>query len=137
MRARRRILYRREERNPEINLAPMIDCVFILLIFFIVTTVFVEKPTVDDLLKPVVRNDRPLEKRSIIFAVTKDNTIVYGNDELSLASAGSQTRQLLSREPFPVIIQGDVRAESGLVSRLYSELKNAGAERIFVSTQNR
>ena len=125
------------ERPPEINLAPMIDCVFILLIFFIVTTVFVEKPDVDDLVKPSVLNQKDLAKRAIIMAVTHDGKVVYGNEVVSIAEAGSQTRQLLNRDPYPVIIQGDVRADSGTVSRLHTELRNAGAERIFISTGGR
>ena len=40
----RRYLLSEEEITTEINLSPMIDCIFILLIFFIVTTVFVEEP---------------------------------------------------------------------------------------------
>lgn len=133
----RQMRQRPSERLPEINLAPMIDCVFILLIFFIVTTVFVEKPEVDDLVKPSVLNQQDLAKRAIILAVTKDGKVVYGNEVVSIAEIGSQTRQLLNSDRYPVIIQGDVRAESGTVSRLYSELRNAGAEQIFVSTEKR
>lgn len=130
----RQMRQRHAERPPEINLAPMIDCVFILLIFFIVTTVFVEKPIVDDLIKPAVLNQEDLAKRAIILAVTKDGKVVYGNQVVSSAEAGSQTRQLLNRDAYPVIIQGDARADSGTVSRLYSELRNVGAEQIFIST---
>ncbi|MCH1504951.1 MAG: biopolymer transporter ExbD, partial [Verrucomicrobiales bacterium] len=62
-----------EERDDvEINLSPMIDCIFILLIFFIVTTVFVNETGVT-VNKPEVKNASALDKNSILIAVTKDN----------------------------------------------------------------
>ena len=44
--------------EPEINLSPMIDCIFILLIFFIVTTVFVQEAGID-VEKPEASNSTP------------------------------------------------------------------------------
>ncbi len=65
--AYRRSIYAKEDETAKINLSPMIDCIFILLIFFIVTTVFVEKPdaTIE---KPFALTDSNLEKNSLILA---------------------------------------------------------------------
>jgi biopolymer transport protein ExbD len=118
----------------EINLSPMIDCIFILLIFFIVTTVFVEEPGVE-IIKPSASLDAELEKNSIIIAISADNKVVYGGKELGVAGVGARVRQLLNKDDLPVIIQADYRADHGVFSDVWSEVKNAGAKKISVSTE--
>ena len=119
----------------EINLSPMIDCIFILLIFFIVTTVFVEEPGVE-IWKPDATVDLDLEKNSIIIAVTSDNKIVYGGKEVGVSGVGARVRSLLNKDELPVIIQADARADHGVFSDVWSEVKNAGAKKISLSTRN-
>ena len=131
----RRSIMDEAEMATEINLSPMIDCIFILLIFFIVTTVFVEEPGVE-IYKPNATIDGPLEKTSIIIAVTADNKIVYGGKEIGVAGVGARVRQLLNRDELPVIIQADSRADHGVFSDVWSEVKSAGAKKISVSTLN-
>jgi biopolymer transport protein ExbD len=118
----------------EINLSPMIDCIFILLIFFIVTTVFVEEPGVE-ILKPDATVDADLEKNSILIAISSDNRVVYGGKELGIAGVGARVRQLLYKDDLPVIIQADARADHGVFSDVWSEVKNAGAKKISLSTR--
>lgn len=123
------------DEEPQINLSPMIDCIFILLIFFIVTTVFIEEPGVD-IFKPDAAIDADLEKNSIIIAITGENKVVYGGKEIGIAGVGARVRQLLNRDDIPVIIQADAAADHGRFSDVWSEVKNAGAKRISLSTQN-
>ena len=132
--ARRDLLSQGEEAT-EINLSPMIDCIFILLIFFIVTTVFVEEPGIE-ISKPDATVDAKLEKQSIIIAISADGKIVYGGKELSVAGVGARIRSLLTQEDLPVIIQADARADHGVFSDVWSEVKNAGAKKISLSTLN-
>ncbi len=131
----RRSLFDDSGDATEINLSPMIDCIFILLIFFIVTTVFVEEPGVE-IFKPDATTDLELEKNSIIVAISGDNKIVYGGKELGVAGVGARVRQLLTKDELPVIIQADANADHGVFSDVWSEIKNAGAKKISVSTRN-
>ncbi|WP_269540426.1 ExbD/TolR family protein [Cerasicoccus fimbriatus] len=121
------------DQETEINLSPMIDCIFILLIFFIVTTVFVEEPGVE-IIKPNAVTDADLEKNSIIIAITSDNRVVYGGKEIGVSGVASQVKQQIKQNDLPVIIQADINAEHGTFSKVYSEVKNAGAKKISVST---
>ena len=123
------------EAETEINLSPMIDCIFILLIFFIVTTVFVEEPGVE-IWKPGATVDLDLEKNSVIIAITAENKVVYGGKELGVSGVGARVRALLNKDELPVIIQADSRADHGVFSDVWSEVKNAGAKKISVSTRN-
>ncbi len=131
----RRSISSEADAATEINLSPMIDCVFILLIFFIVTTVFVEEPGVE-IVKPDASVDADLEKNSIIVAISADNKVVYGGKELGIAGLGARVKQMLNKDDLPVIIQADARADHGVFSDVWSEVKNAGAKKISVSTLN-
>ena len=131
----RRSLMDEPDARSEIDLAPMIDCVFILLIFFIVTTVFVEEPGVE-IVKPDATIDLELEKNSIIIAISADNKVVYGGKEVGASGAGARVKQLLNRDDLPVIIQADARADHGVFSDVWSAVKNAGARKISLSTRN-
>ncbi len=75
----------------EVNMSPLIDCVFLLLIFFIVTTVFVEETGVD-VNKPQAASARDLEKNSLMFALTADGSIVYGGRKGKAVAPNSARR---------------------------------------------
>lgn len=129
----RRSIQNEPDQETDIDLSSMIDCIFILLIFFIVTTVFVEEPGVD-IIKPDAITDLDLEKNSLIIAVTADNRVVYGGKEIGIAGVSGQVKQQLKQGEIPVIIQADVNAEHGVFSKVWTEVKNAGAQKISVST---
>ena len=133
--AKRRSVLDESEEGNEINLSPMIDCIFILLIFFIVTTVFVEEPGIE-VVRPDASLDADLEKNSIVIAISADDKVVYGGKELGVAGVGARVRHLLGRDPLPVIIQADSRADHGVFSAVWSEVQNAGATKISLSTKN-
>ena len=101
--AYRRSIYAREDEKAEINLSPMIDCIFILLIFFIVTTVFVEKPdaTIE---KPFALTDSNLEKNSLILAITEENKIIYGSREISFGEMRMHVRHKIWKNERQTII---------------------------------
>ena len=124
-----------ENDSVEINLSPMIDCIFILLIFFIVTTVFVEETGVD-VNKPDASSSVSLEKNSILIAITADDKVIYGGKEIGVGGVGPRVKQLLNQEAIPVIIQSDINASHGVFARVYGEAKLAGATKISFSTLN-
>ena len=118
----------------EINLSPMIDMVFILLIFFIVTTVFVEETGVE-VNKPEAAAAIQLEKNSILIAVTKDNKVIYGGRDIGISGVAPIVKRLTLQEDMPVIIQADEGASHGVFARVYGEAKLAGAKAINFSTK--
>ncbi len=123
-----------ENDNVEINLSPMIDMVFILLIFFIVTTVFVEETGVE-VNKPEAAAAIQLEKNSILIAVTADNKVIYGGRDIGISRVSPIVKRPTLQEDIPVIIQADEGANHGVFSRVYGEAKLAGAKSINFSTK--
>ncbi|MDP0492184.1 MAG: biopolymer transporter ExbD [Verrucomicrobiota bacterium JB023] len=128
-----------DEAKPD--LSPMIDCVFILLIFFIVTTVFVKEPKVE-VSDPLAATAESLEKNSIIFAVTADNKVFYDGQSIGVAGVQQVVKPLLLEKSDPseahVIIKGDSSAQAGLVDDVGKECLEAGVfkNRITVSTES-
>jgi len=111
----------------------MIDCIFILLIFFIVTTVFVEETGVE-VNRPDASSSVQLEKNSILIAITANDKVVYGGKDIGITGVGPQIKQLLLKEDIPVIIQADEGASHGIFAKVYGEAKLAGATQINFST---
>ena len=130
----RRKLNSNERDDVEINLSPMIDMVFILLIFFIVTTVFVEETGVE-VNKPEAAASVQLEKNSILIAVTKENKVIYGGRDIGINGVGAIVKRLLLNEDLPVIIVSDEGANHGTFASVYGEAKLAGAKKINFSTK--
>jgi biopolymer transport protein ExbD len=118
-----------EEADAGIDMSPLIDCVFILLIFFIVTTTFVEETGVE-VDKPQAASSVRLEKSSILLALTAKGEVVYGGREIGISGVQPLVKRLLQKEDIPVIIQADAASASGLLVRVIDEAKLAGATKV-------
>ncbi len=124
-----------DEAMSDINISPLIDMVFILLIFFIVTTVFVEETGVD-INKPRAATLIDLEKNSILIAVTSSGQIVYGGKEIGIGGIRPIVNRLTTgNKSIPVIIQVDQAADAALLVRVVDESKLGGAEKVSISTE--
>ena len=109
----------------DINISPMIDMVFILLIFFIVTTVFVQEPGVE-VEREFAMSSLDLEKNSILIAVTSDGEVYYGGSSIGVVGVRGVVKRLTSdNETMPVILQVDRAAPAGTVIRVIDEAKLA------------
>jgi biopolymer transport protein ExbD len=116
-----------------IDMSAMIDCVFILLIFFIVTTTFVEETGIE-VDKPQAASSVRLEKTSILIALTANGAVVYGGREIGMSGVQPLVRRMLQKEDVPVIVQADAAAPAGLLVRVIDEAKLAGAQKVSVAT---
>lgn len=121
--------------SDEINISPLIDMVFILLIFFIVTTVFVEETGVE-VDKPQASSSIALEKQSILIAVTPENKVIYGGQEIGISGVRSVVRRLTRDDDSPVIIQADKAVSVEMIVRIIDEAKLGGAKKVSLSTDS-
>ena len=107
-----------------VDISPLIDCVFILLIFFIVTTTFVEETGVE-VDKPQAASSVQLEKTSILLALTAKGEVIYGGREIGLSGVRQLVKRMLQKEEVPVVIQVDAAADSGLLVRVIDARKQS------------
>ena len=117
----------------EINLSPMIDCIFILLIFFIVTTVFVEEVGLQAN-KPEAGGSVSLDVENIVIELTAENKVFHKGKEIGLSGVAPQIKRLLIEDDVPVIIRAAEQTDHGLFARVYGEAKSTGATKITFST---
>ena len=123
----------KKQESVEINLSPMIDCIFILLIFFIVTTVFVEEPGIE-VKKPQAASSQQLDKDSILIAISSSDQVFYGGEEIGVSGVRPLVQRVLVNEECDIIIQADASASHGVFARVYGEAKAAGAKKIHFAT---
>ena len=120
--------------TPVINLSPLIDMVFLLLIFFMVTTVFVEETGVD-VQKPTAASGESLKKNSIMIAITANNKIIYGGQEIGINGVRGLVSRLLQEKELPVIIIADSSVATGITVDVIDECKLAGATRVSIAAE--
>jgi len=108
-----------------INISPLIDMVFILLIFFIVAAVFVEEPGVR-VRRPVAYSAKSLEKNSILLALTAREEVYYGGDSIGVEGVRPLVRRLLRIREMPVILQVDQDADGDALVHVIKEARLAG-----------
>ena len=124
----------RVEEDAEIDMTPMLDIVFIMLIFFIVTTVFVKEAGID-VNKPNGTMAVMPKNANIFIAITEDGKVWMDKREIDTDSVRANLDRLMAEQPSDVIIiQADKEAEYGLVVEVMDQIKAAGIDRISIAT---
>mgnify|MGYP001327666830 CR=1 FL=1 len=124
MKLRRQVLKREEIES--VNVSPLIDVVFILLIFFIVSASFVKTPGVE-VNRPQARSANDLQKNSILFALANDGLIHYGGEPLPLSGIQPLVERLRREVDVPVVIQVDQDADGAQLAQVIRQAILAGA----------
>ena len=124
------------DEAPNINLTPMIDIVFLLMIFFMVGTKFTELEKTIALQVPAVNPSNKLESPTdaVVLNVNADGQIVLDGNEVprgKLADALATAKQ--KRGDFSLYIRGDEAAPHGVMARVYSACRRAGIQRFGVA----
>ena len=118
------------KKNIDLNIAPLIDMVFILLIFFLVTTSFVRETGVD-INRPTAATAVSKEKTNILVGVTKDDRIFMDRREIDIRSVRANVERALAENPEgAVIVVADRESQTGIVINVMDECKLAGAKNV-------
>ncbi|MFC3052422.1 ExbD/TolR family protein [Kordiimonas pumila] len=126
-----------QEEDTEINMTPMLDIVFIMLIFFIVTAVFVKEAGVT-VIKPEAETALQQSQVSILVAVTSEDKIHINQQEVKLDALRANVEKLHAENPKgTVAIQADEESKSGLVMKVYDAIRDAGVETIAIATERK
>lgn len=120
------------EDEAEVNMTPMLDIVFIMLIFFIVTASFVKESGLE-VNKPEdnnTQNDPPPpddEKRAIAFVIDENNRITHDFVRVDISSVSSIIKkESVERPKAPVVIQAAEGSHLGLSVRIYDAARDVG-----------
>ncbi|RZA05463.1 MAG: biopolymer transporter ExbD [Moraxellaceae bacterium] len=122
-----------EAKAQEIDMAPLLDVVFILLIFFIVSTAFVRETGVD-INKPTAVSSQTLQKSVYLIAITASRQVVYGGTTIGVQGVRATLMQLNQTNPRPLVIQADKSVPTELLVSVMDQAKLAGITSINIAT---
>ena len=124
------------DKSSGIDISPLIDVVFLLLIFFIVTTVFVKETGVE-VSKPRAASAEDLDRQAILIAVTDQSRVWHGGREIGFDGVRSVVAAMLEVNPdSPVVIRADSGAPTDSTVKVIDAAKLAGAEYVSLATEN-
>lgn len=130
---RKRRAYIEEEGG--IDLTPMLDVVFILLIFFIVTTSFVKESGID-VNRPKASTSTMKPKANILIAINDKGAVWIDKREIDVRAVRANVERLRAINPDgSVIIQADILATTGILVKVMDQVRLAGIEDISISSK--
>ncbi|RUO40599.1 biopolymer transporter ExbD [Aliidiomarina taiwanensis] len=131
--ARKRI---REEEEATLDMTPMLDIVFIMLIFFIVTTSFVKEAGID-VNRPEASQATSKPSANIFIAVRENGEVWMDRRQVDVERVAANLERLLAEQPTDmVVIQADDNAKHGIVVKVMDQIKEAGIAQISIAAEN-
>ena len=123
----RKIAKQQDQGGAEIDLTPMLDVVFIMLIFFIVVASFIKEAGVEANRPDDTHPDNPEDSTSILVEVASDNQIWMENRRVDIRAVRANIQRLLAEDPeAPVTIKVEKGAEAGIVVDVADAARESG-----------
>ena len=125
---RKRKVIQQEEEG--IDLTPMLDVVFIMLIFFIVTTSFVKEAGIE-VSRPSAKSAKQKESASLFIAINQSGEIWIDKRRVDVRSVRANVEKLHAESPEgAVVIQADKNSNTGVLVKVMDQARLAGVTNI-------
>jgi len=125
----------RDQEESEVNLTPMLDVVFIMLIFFIVTASFVKEAGIDVSRPPAATAERK-ERGNILIAITENDQIWMDRRQVDPRSIRANIERLHAENPQgSVVIQADKNSKNGLLVEVMDAARLAGVSNVSLAAE--
>jgi len=123
------------EEETEINITPMLDIVFIMLIFFIVTTSFIRETGIDPQ-RPEAMTASRQDRGNILIGVSATGQIWMDKRQVEMGAVRQRIEQARNESPeSTVVIIADERSETGVLIDLMDQVRLGGILNISVAAQ--
>ena len=127
----------RQEEAADIDITPMLDIVFIMLIFFIVTATFVKESGID-VTRPDAETAVKQNRVAILIAIRDNNEIWINRRQIDLASVRANVEKLHAENPQGgAVIQADRQAETGVLVEIMDQVRLAGVGAISIAAEEK
>ena len=124
-----------DSEESEVNLTPMLDVVFIMLIFFIVTASFVKEAGIDINRPPAATAERK-EKGNILVAITAKNQIWVDRRQVDPRALRANIERLYAENPQgSVVIQADKNSKNGLLVQVMDAARAAHVPNVALAAE--
>ena len=125
---------KRENKDVEVNITNMIDVVFVLLIFFVVTTTFTKETGVD-ITKPSAGSAKQLAKEPLLIGITREGAMYVNERQVDLAILSSILKREGASDPDKsVVLASDRDTPMGVIVSVLDQCNAAGLKKVSVST---
>ncbi|WP_415884325.1 ExbD/TolR family protein [Neptuniibacter sp. QD34_54] len=122
---RQRVNLTQQQDDAEINMTPMLDVVFIMLIFFIVSTSFVREAGID-VNRPTAQTSESQSKTAVLVAISANNEIWVDRKPVDVRMVRPAIERLKSEQSeINVVIQADEQATTGQLVKVIDQLRLA------------
>lgn len=126
--------FREEEENADVNLSPLLDMVFILLIFFVVTTTFTRETGVE-VKKPKADSARQIDEKILKVAVTREGTMHIFEKQVDLDVLESLMIREVSKNPsIKLVIVADGHSITERVVQIIDKANSSGIRDTSIAT---
>ena len=126
---------RREQDESDIDLTPMLDVVFIMLIFFIVTASFVKEAGIEVTRPPAATATRE-ERGNILVAITENDQIWMDRRQVDPRALRANIERLHAENPQgSVVIQADIKSKNGLLVQVMDAARLAGVKSVSLAAE--
>ena len=125
-----------KQEEAAIDMTPMLDVVFIMLIFFIVTTSFVKESGIQ-IKEPTAATAKQKPKANIFIGINEQGEIFMLKKKIDKKEVRATVEGMLLENPeSSIVIQADMRSDSGVMLDVIDEAKKAGVTNISVAAEN-
>ncbi len=129
---------RAQDEETQVDLTPMLDVVFIMLIFFIVTATFVRETGLD-VARPPTTDEPPEEQlQNIVFRVTETSDIMLEGRRVDVRAVRANVERIHAENPeAKVIVNAHPRAKTSVFVEISDQAREAGVYDISLNTEGR
>ncbi|MBL6688934.1 MAG: biopolymer transporter ExbD [Pseudomonadales bacterium] len=130
----RRVLGQQQEEESEIDLTPMLDVVFIMLIFFIVTATFVKEIGLDVNSPDKNQNVKDADKQSIVVMITSRDRIQIRGRDVDVRAVRANIERLHAENPeAPVVVQPHPESSTDTMIQVMDSARQAGVYNVSIA----
>ena len=122
--------FSKSEDDTELDMTPMMDIVFIMLIFFIVTTSFTKESGIE-VNRPSAQTAERQQQGNILVAISADNEIWIDKREIDVRAVRANIERLHAENPEgAVIVQADKDSKNGMLVQVIDQVRLAGVNNV-------
>jgi biopolymer transport protein ExbD len=128
---------RQKSEKARIEIIPMIDVIFFLLVFFMVSTLSMTINRGLPVNLPKAASSQKDLRESFNITVTQDGTLFLNKEQTTLVELGQQVKAGLEKDPeLVVIVSGDDQASHGAIVSVMDEVRLAGVSRLAIAVRS-
>jgi len=123
----------RNKARPEIMIIPMIDIIFFLLVFYMMSTLYMSEQRNLAVQLPSAVHAPAQSASAVVVTLTADGTLTVNNEIVPIAELDKNIRQFVNQENVRVVIQADRNVSHGTVVSVLDQLRGGGIKNVSIA----